>query len=193
MLVIVGVEPSYLSLRGNTGACHGSSDDTDSGHSCNRLRQAIPRWTATRPARCSSLRLVRRSSPPRTVHPPWKRFVPPPRRFVAIRWREARRVPKVLSMNCTCNGRTTMNAKHLIVTLSLMRAAGATLAALKRGNVEAPKSMPAAECVEVTEAAIPRVVVTARRDQVQGAETPVARVVVTARRVAAGQVVAARN
>jgi len=86
-----------------------------------------------------------------------------------------------------------MNAKHLIATLSLMLAAGATFAALKHGHVKVPRSMPAAECAQVSEAAIPRVVVTARRDQAQAAEAPVARVVVTARRVEAGQIVAARN
>ena len=86
-----------------------------------------------------------------------------------------------------------MNAKHLIATLSLMLAAGATYAALKHGQVEASRSTTAAECAEVSEAAIPRVVVTARRDQAQGAEAPVARVVVTARRAEAGQIVASRN
>ena len=83
-----------------------------------------------------------------------------------------------------------MNARRLIVTLTLTLAAGATLAALKHGQVEAPRSMPAAECGEVTGTAIPRVVVTARRDQAQTTAAPVARVVVTARRVEAGQVVA---
>lgn len=86
-----------------------------------------------------------------------------------------------------------MNARHLIATLSLMLAAGVTFAALKHGPVDAPKAMPAAECAEVTEAAIPRVVVTARRDRAQGAEAPVARVIVTARRSEAGSLVAVRN
>lgn len=84
-----------------------------------------------------------------------------------------------------------MNTKHLIATLSLMLAAGVTVAALKHGNVEAPRSMPAAECAEVSARAIPRVVVTARRDQAQAAEAPVGRVVVTARHSEAGSVVAA--
>lgn len=83
-----------------------------------------------------------------------------------------------------------MNARHLIATLTLMLAAGATLAALNHGRVEAPRSMPAAECAEGSEAAIPRVVVTARRDQAQSAEAPVPRVVVTARRSQTGAAVA---
>ena len=83
-----------------------------------------------------------------------------------------------------------MNAKHLIATLSLMLAAGATLAALKHGNVEVPRSMRAAGCAEVSAPAVPRVVVTARRDQAQSAEAPVPRVVVTARRSQTGAAVA---
>lgn len=84
-----------------------------------------------------------------------------------------------------------MNAKHLIAALALTLAAGATLAALKHGQVEAPKAAPVADCAEVSEAAIPRVVVTARRDQAQAAEAPVARVVVIARRTQAGPAIAA--
>lgn len=79
-----------------------------------------------------------------------------------------------------------MNARHLIAMLILALAAGATFAALKHGRVAAP----VAKCAEAAVAAIPRVVVTARRDQ---AEAPVARVVVTARRTQAGSAVAAAS
>lgn len=84
-----------------------------------------------------------------------------------------------------------MTAKHLIVTLSLTLAAGATLAAIKHGHAEAPGSTAVAECAEIATTAIPRVIVTARRDQARAAEAPVARVVVTARRIGTSQVAAA--
>ena len=83
-----------------------------------------------------------------------------------------------------------MHAKHLIATLALTLAAGATFAALKHGHVETPKSTPVADCAEP---AIPRVVVTARRAQAQAAEAPVARVVVIVRRSEAGPIVSAQN
>ena len=80
-----------------------------------------------------------------------------------------------------------MNAKHLILTLSLAFAAGAAAAAGEPGRAEPSKAVPAAGSTSV---AIPRVVVTASRAQakalVQSAETPVARVVVTAPRQTAG-------
>ena len=81
-----------------------------------------------------------------------------------------------------------MNAKHLILTLSLTLGAGAALAAIKYGHVEPVKAAPA---VETTVTAIPRVVITASR--VRAAEAPVARVVVVGRRIGASQVVAASN
>lgn len=84
-----------------------------------------------------------------------------------------------------------MNARHLIAALSLTLAAGATFAALKQGQAEAPKASPVADCADATAAAIPRVVVTARRDAAQSAAAPVARVVVTAKRIQAGTPVAA--
>ncbi|TAK51492.1 MAG: hypothetical protein EPO27_02785 [Betaproteobacteria bacterium] len=75
-----------------------------------------------------------------------------------------------------------MIAKHLIALLSLTLAAGATFAAFSHGPVEAPRAAAMAECAEPAAPAIPRVVVTARRDQARTVEVPVARVVVTARR-----------
>lgn len=83
-----------------------------------------------------------------------------------------------------------MNAKHLIVTLSLMLAAGATFAALKLGHLEVAESTPVAECAEAYATLIPRVVITASRDIAKSAEAPVARVVVTARRSEAGSLIA---
>ena len=71
-----------------------------------------------------------------------------------------------------------MNAKHLVATLALMLAAGATFAALKQGPVESVPSVAAADCAE---APIARIVVTAQRGAVDAA-APVARITVTARR-----------
>lgn len=84
-----------------------------------------------------------------------------------------------------------MNTKHLIATLALALAAGAAFAAFKHGPVETPRAVAAAECADPAAAAIPRVVVTARRDQAAVAETHLARVVVTARRTQTGPAVAA--
>ena len=83
-----------------------------------------------------------------------------------------------------------MNARHLIAALALTLAAGATFAALKHGPVEAPRASTTVECADPAAAAIPRVVVTARRDAAQAAEAPIARVVVTAKRIEAGAAVA---
>lgn len=78
-----------------------------------------------------------------------------------------------------------MNAKHLILTLSLALAASG--AAGDSGRVEPSKATGA---VGGTSVVIPRVVVTASRAQAralaQSAITPVARVVVTAPRQTAG-------
>lgn len=84
-----------------------------------------------------------------------------------------------------------MNARHLIAALALTLAAGATFAALKQGHAETPKATPVADCADAAIAAIPRVVVTARRDAARSAEAPVARIVVTAKRLHAGTPVAA--
>lgn len=86
-----------------------------------------------------------------------------------------------------------MNARHLIVTLALLFAAGAAVAALKHGPVEAPRAAGAAECAETAAPVIPRVVITARRAHADAAEAPIARVVVTARRSQTGPVVAAAS
>ena len=78
-----------------------------------------------------------------------------------------------------------MNAKHLVATLALTLAAGVTFAALKQAPVETPRAaLPtpalAAECADAMTPGIPRVVVTAKREQ----EAQVARIVVTAKRAA---------
>lgn len=80
-----------------------------------------------------------------------------------------------------------MNAKRLIAMSILALAAGATFAAFNRNSAESQRQSAASACAETTAAvpAIPRVVVTARRDLAQSTETPVARVVVTASRLAA--------
>jgi len=79
-----------------------------------------------------------------------------------------------------------MNAKRLVATSILVLTAGVTFAALHQGTVQSPR-LGAPECDDaaVTAPAIPRVVVTARKDPVQSTETPIARVVVTASRLAA--------
>lgn len=84
-----------------------------------------------------------------------------------------------------------MTAKHLIATLTLTLAAGATFAAIKHGQTEAPN--PVAVCAESSQSAIARVVVTARRDRALTTEAPVARVVVTARRTGSNSLAAASN
>ncbi|OGA27709.1 MAG: hypothetical protein A3I65_07735 [Betaproteobacteria bacterium RIFCSPLOWO2_02_FULL_68_150] len=81
-----------------------------------------------------------------------------------------------------------MNARHLILTLSLALGAGAAVAAIKYGHTETAKAAPA---VETTVTAIPRVVVTASGDRF--AESPVARVVVVGRRADASRALAASN
>ncbi|OGA29244.1 MAG: hypothetical protein A3I65_04290 [Betaproteobacteria bacterium RIFCSPLOWO2_02_FULL_68_150] len=86
-----------------------------------------------------------------------------------------------------------MNARHLIVTLALLFAAGATVAALKHGPVETPRAAGAAECAETAAPEIPRVVITARRGHADAAEAPIARVVVTARRNQTGPAIAAAS
>jgi hypothetical protein len=108
-----------------------------------------------------------------------------------MRWPAAERIRTLRSMNCNRAGRTTMNARHLIAALTLTLAAGATFAALKQGQAETPKATPVADCADATAVAIPRVVVTARRDAARSTEAPVARVVVTAKRVQAGTPIAA--
>ena len=76
-----------------------------------------------------------------------------------------------------------MNAKHLILTLSLTLAAGAAAAAFSRGAADRANPVPVAECDgEVSTAAIARVVITARRDQVDAAGGEIPRIVVTGRR-----------
>ena len=74
-----------------------------------------------------------------------------------------------------------MNAKHLILPAVVTVWAGAAAAALKYGHAE---PVTAKNCET---AAIPRVVVTAKR-----VEAPIARVVVVGRRIDEGQVLAAR-
>jgi hypothetical protein len=57
-----------------------------------------------------------------------------------------------------------MKSRHLVITLSLTLAGGAAAAALSRGTVE-PASQASQPCMEqVSEDAIPRVVVTATRE-----------------------------
>ena len=89
-------------------------------------------------------------------------------------------------INHTCIG-TTMNAKHLILTLSFALAASSAAAANEHGRVEPSKATPTAVSTSV---AIPRVVVTASRAHAkalaQANEAPVPRVVVTAPRQTAG-------
>ena len=113
-------------------------------------------------------------------------FVPRLAQFVARPWQLIAVLPKMQAMNSTCTGRTTMNAKHLILTLSLAFAVNA--GASEPGRVEPSGATGASAGTSV---AIPRVVVTASRAQAraiaQSAETPIARVVVTApRQTAAG-------
>jgi hypothetical protein len=91
-------------------------------------------------------------------------------------------------MKSTQNGRTTMNAKRLVLILSLTLGTGAAVAAIKYGHSEAAQ---AATAEKKTAAAIPRVVVTASR--AQAVEAPVARIVVIGRRADANQAVASRN
>lgn len=81
-----------------------------------------------------------------------------------------------------------MTARHLFAILSLTLAAGAAFAAIKQGQAITPT--PVAGC-ESPAPAIPRVVVTAHRDQARQTEPPIARVVVTARRIGTSQVAAA--
>jgi len=84
-----------------------------------------------------------------------------------------------------------MNAKHFVATLALTLAAGAAFAALKQGPVAAPAtSATTAECTDTAAAAIPRVVVTAKRDLADAPEAPVARIVVTAKRLPSNNTVA---
>lgn len=78
-----------------------------------------------------------------------------------------------------------MNAKHLILTLSLTLAAGAA-AALSRSAGDLRNMTSAVECGDqASEGAIPRVVVTARRDQVDAAAVQIPRVVITGHRAGA--------
>ena len=83
----------------------------------------------------------------------------------------------------TCNRRTMMKAKHLILTLSVALAASGAVAAIRHGLVDLSKTTPAAESTTVV---IPRVVVTASPAKAealgQSHEAPVARVVVRAPR-----------
>lgn len=80
-----------------------------------------------------------------------------------------------------------MKANRLIAMSILALAAGATFAAFNLDSAESRRQSAASGCTETTAPApaIPRVVVTARRDLTQSAETPVARVVVTASRLVA--------
>lgn len=76
-----------------------------------------------------------------------------------------------------------MNAKPLILILSLTLAAGVAAAAISRGTANPARPASVAGCADqVSEDAIPRVVVTARRDQVDAAAVEIPRVVVTGRR-----------
>jgi len=76
-----------------------------------------------------------------------------------------------------------MNAKHLILTLSLTLAGGVAAAALSRGSADPARPASLAECSgQASQGAIARVVVTARRDPVEAAAVEIPRVVVTGRR-----------
>lgn len=75
-----------------------------------------------------------------------------------------------------------MNAKKLFLTLTLTLAAGATVASINHKYIE-----PAA-AAETSVPAIPRVVVTASRNQL--AEAPITRIVVVGHRADSRQVVA---
>ena len=76
-----------------------------------------------------------------------------------------------------------MKAKHLILTLSLTLAAGAAAAALSRGAADPARQNPVTECDDqASTGAIPRVVITARRDRVDAAGGDIPRVIVTGRR-----------
>ena len=85
-----------------------------------------------------------------------------------------------------------MNAKHVILTLSLALAVSSPAAANEHGRVESSKATPTTES---TSAAVPRVVVTASRAHAealaQANEAPVPRVEVTAPRQSAGVTVGA--
>ena len=84
-----------------------------------------------------------------------------------------------------------MNAKHLSLVLFLTLVAGVATAAIKHGELGSPKG---ALIVQNTDSAIPRVVVTAKRqqDNAEDCETTIPRIVVVGRRIDAGQVAAAR-
>lgn len=76
-----------------------------------------------------------------------------------------------------------MNARHLILTLSLTLAGGVAAAALSRGAADPARPASVPECGDqALQGAIPRVVVTARRDQLDAAAVEIPRVVVTGRR-----------
>ena len=82
-----------------------------------------------------------------------------------------------------------MNAKHLTLVLLLTLAAGVSTAAIKHGDAQAPKAVtPAAVAAsQETVGEIPRIVITATRQQQAAAEAddcenPIPRVVVVGRR-----------
>jgi len=81
-----------------------------------------------------------------------------------------------------------MKAKYLILTLSLTLSAGAAVAAIKYGNTEPATPTSAFEAALT---AIPRVVVTASRNQ--AADAPIARIVVVGHRAGASQADARSN
>lgn len=66
-------------------------------------------------------------------------------------------------------------AAILAATLQISGAAyGATPAALSQGPAEAPRAAPVAKCGDVAACAVPRIVITARRDGAQSPPAPVA-------------------
>lgn len=80
-----------------------------------------------------------------------------------------------------------MNAKHLILTLTLILAAGAALAALSRGAADPISSAPSPECdVQASAPAIPRVAVTGAQTDMDIVPAGIPRVVVIGKRPAAG-------
>lgn len=82
-----------------------------------------------------------------------------------------------------------MNAKHLILTLTLILAAGAALAALNRGAADPTSSAPSPECVvQASAPAIPRVAVSGPQTDMDTVPAAVPRVVVIGKRPGASAV-----
>ena len=83
-----------------------------------------------------------------------------------------------------------MNAKHLSLVLFLTLAAGVATGAIKHGDIGSTKVVAPQEAI----GEIPRIVVTASRDQAdaEGCEQSIPRIVVVGRRADLGKVAAAK-